>query len=88
MYLSEKNIQYADLFMAFIQCPFDKADDDCPFEKYWKISNIEEQLTILQELPANELTTAHGSKASSGLQLLLDAPAPPRLFRTAEYQKS
>ena len=55
MYLSEKNIQYADLFMAFIQCPFDKADDDCPFEQYWKVSNIEEQLNTMQELPANEL---------------------------------
>jgi hypothetical protein len=55
MYLSEKNIQYADLFMAFIKCPFDKADDDCPFEQYWKFSNIEKQLNTMQDLPANEL---------------------------------
>ena|GEM_PF-1480828 len=55
MYLSEKNIQYADLFMAFIKCPFDKADDDCPFEQYWKVSDIEKQLNTMQDLPDNEL---------------------------------
>jgi hypothetical protein len=55
MYLSEKNIQYADLFIAFIKCPFEKADDDCPFEQYWKLSNIEKQLNTMQDLPANEL---------------------------------
>jgi hypothetical protein len=55
MYLSEKNIQYADLLMAFIKCPFEKADDDCPFEQFWKQSNVEKQLSSLQNLPISEL---------------------------------
>jgi hypothetical protein len=55
MYLSEKNIQYADLLMAFIKCPFDKADDDCPFEPYWKLSDIKKQLNTMQDLTIEEL---------------------------------
>jgi hypothetical protein len=55
MYLSKKNIQYADLLMAFIKCPFDKADDDCPFEPYWKLSDIKKQLNTMQDLTIEEL---------------------------------
>lgn len=32
---------YADLFLPLTKCPLEENADDCPFEKYWKLDDLE-----------------------------------------------
>ena len=54
-FFTEKNINYADLVVAFIHCPFDEPEDDCPFKSYWEIPQIEDRIRAMAELPETEL---------------------------------
>ena len=57
MYFTEKKIKYADLVIPFTKCPFKKVEHDCPFVEYWKLSSIEKQIQVIEDLPEKELNS-------------------------------
>ncbi len=54
-YLTDKNIQNADLIAVFQRCPFDEPTGDCPFIPYQQLNDMEEQIRLLNTLPEDEL---------------------------------
>ena len=61
MYLTEKNIKNADLVSASLRCPFGETVADCPFIQFYKLSNPEEQIRLLNTLsePGLEQLRSH-----------------------------
>ncbi len=54
-YLTDKNIQNADLIAVFQRCPFGKTTDDCLFLPYHRLNDIEEQIRQLNALDEDTL---------------------------------
>jgi len=54
-YLTDKNIQNADLIAVFQRCPFEEATDDCPFVPYHQLNDVEEQIRQLNTLSEDGL---------------------------------
>lgn len=49
-YLTDKNIENADVIAVFQRCPFDEATRDCPFIQYHQLNDLEEQIRQLNTL--------------------------------------
>lgn len=64
MYLTKRNIKYADLLVPFSKCPFEEVESDCPFVEYWNFSSEEEQIVAMSNLPESKLNIlrAHHQK--------------------------
>jgi hypothetical protein len=54
-YLTDKNIENADLIATFQRCPFGDATENCPFIPYHRLNDPEEQIRIINTLPEEKL---------------------------------
>jgi hypothetical protein len=63
-YLTDKNIENADLIAVFQRCPFEETTDDCPFVPYHWLNDVNEQirqLNTLDESTLQQLRSYHRS---------------------------
>lgn len=54
-YLTDKNVENADLIAVFQRCPFEEATGDCPFIPYHRLNDVEEQIRQLNTLDEDTL---------------------------------
>lgn len=50
-----KGLEYADLIVPFIACPFGKPAQDCPFIEFWKAYDFEERIYLIHSISYGDL---------------------------------
>ncbi len=68
---TEKNKSYADLIVPFTCCPFEKVEEDCPFTAYWNNMEFDKMLTVIDQMPEEELVVLRKHHQNC-LQLKID----------------